>query len=379
MLNSLKISGFRKYSELSIKNLGRINCVLGQNNVGKTSVLEAIYTWACGQNIIPLFTVPLSRSRYRGIQQPYWLMEELLSMFHEHKNLPLEMSFDGIYNGEHVSFEHTVYPSEILTEYDSSYKRFPEKLFLSNNEFLHQNSQEAAQKFFRLPSINSEAFAKWEIMRNKKDIHTYNISVPIMLAPEVKSFCSAKFIDVLDQIIIAENVQIYASLKRENILDEVISEIRCVFPEIVGFDMIPYPDGSQAPISVIKENGTMLPLYAYGDGVQRWFYILGSIVLYRKSIICIDGIDIGFHPAAHEEFCSNILRAVKKNNVQLFLTTHNIEFIDNLLKATEKISQEESESIKIITLRENADKIAIRTLNAIEAKDARNDFALDLR
>ena len=50
--------------------------------------------------------------------------------------------------------------------------------------------------------------------------------------------------------------------------------MQSIFPEISGIDMIPYPDGAQAPISIKKTDGTALPIYAYGDGVQRWFYIL---------------------------------------------------------------------------------------------------------
>lgn len=46
MLTSLKIKGFRKYKNLELENFSRINFILGKNNVGKTSVLEAIFTWS---------------------------------------------------------------------------------------------------------------------------------------------------------------------------------------------------------------------------------------------------------------------------------------------------------------------------------------------
>ncbi len=44
--------------------------------------------------------------------------------------------------------------------------------------------------------------------------------------------------------------------------------------------MLPYPDGSISPVSILNDKG-FLPLYAYGDGVQRWFYVLGAIALYK--------------------------------------------------------------------------------------------------
>ena len=42
MLQSLEIRNYRNLRHLTIKKLGRVNLLLGKNNTGKTSVLEAI-------------------------------------------------------------------------------------------------------------------------------------------------------------------------------------------------------------------------------------------------------------------------------------------------------------------------------------------------
>lgn len=42
MLQSLKIEGFRGFQSFEMANLGRINLLVGKNNSGKTSILEAI-------------------------------------------------------------------------------------------------------------------------------------------------------------------------------------------------------------------------------------------------------------------------------------------------------------------------------------------------
>ncbi len=42
MLQSLKIEGFRGFQNFEMANLGRINLLVGKNNSGKTSILEAI-------------------------------------------------------------------------------------------------------------------------------------------------------------------------------------------------------------------------------------------------------------------------------------------------------------------------------------------------
>ncbi len=42
ILNSLEINSFRAFEHLQIERLGRVNLIVGKNNVGKTSLLEAI-------------------------------------------------------------------------------------------------------------------------------------------------------------------------------------------------------------------------------------------------------------------------------------------------------------------------------------------------
>jgi AAA15 family ATPase/GTPase len=43
VLNSLRIRGFRGFTDFKIDGLGQVNLIIGRNNAGKTSLLEAIY------------------------------------------------------------------------------------------------------------------------------------------------------------------------------------------------------------------------------------------------------------------------------------------------------------------------------------------------
>src|SRR5438132_982123 len=46
ILNSLEIRGFRGFRHLQIERLGCVNLVVGKNNVGKSSLLEALRLYA---------------------------------------------------------------------------------------------------------------------------------------------------------------------------------------------------------------------------------------------------------------------------------------------------------------------------------------------
>ena len=46
MLTSLEIKNFRTFAHLRIERLGQVNLILGKNNVGKTTLLEALQVYA---------------------------------------------------------------------------------------------------------------------------------------------------------------------------------------------------------------------------------------------------------------------------------------------------------------------------------------------
>ena len=68
MLGSLRITGFRAFSDLTVERLGRVTLVVGKNNVGKTTLLEAVHLHASGIYVGHMAHQILARrDEYRGI------------------------------------------------------------------------------------------------------------------------------------------------------------------------------------------------------------------------------------------------------------------------------------------------------------------------
>ena len=61
MLRSLSIQGFRAFDRLRLDGLGRVNLVVGTNNCGKTSVLEAVSLVAGAPSLRPLLEAQAAR------------------------------------------------------------------------------------------------------------------------------------------------------------------------------------------------------------------------------------------------------------------------------------------------------------------------------
>src|SRR5437879_3639981 len=77
-LPSLEIRNFRAFDHLQIESLGRVNLITGRNNVGKTSVLEAVYLYARGGGALSLHAILSSRDEFasgsgRELSDESWL------------------------------------------------------------------------------------------------------------------------------------------------------------------------------------------------------------------------------------------------------------------------------------------------------------------
>ena len=93
------------------------------------------------------------------------------------------------------------------------------------------------------------------------------------------------------------------------------------------------PDGLYLKIKGLKE---LLPISMAGDGVRRMINIISTIVSEDFNIVFIDEVDNGMHYSAHKLMWKTILRFVKTHNIQLFITTHNIDCLMGLENAMQE-------------------------------------------
>ena len=76
-LDALKIRGFRGLSSLDLDSLGAFNILLGANDVGKTSILEAIFLLSGSANM----QLPLQIQTFRNYEVREFA--DLSALFHE--------------------------------------------------------------------------------------------------------------------------------------------------------------------------------------------------------------------------------------------------------------------------------------------------------
>src|SRR6266536_2498845 len=65
MLPNLEIREFRTFRHLRIERLGRVNLIVGKNNVGKTTLLEALWLYGHQGATWVVYSLLMARDEFR--------------------------------------------------------------------------------------------------------------------------------------------------------------------------------------------------------------------------------------------------------------------------------------------------------------------------
>lgn len=76
-----------------------------------------------------------------------------------------------------------------------------------------------------------------------------------------------------------------------------------------------------------------IPINMMGDGARKILSILTTIYECKNGIVLIDELSNGFHYSVMKGVWRAIISVAKKNNVQIFATTHDLDSIKGLRDA----------------------------------------------
>lgn len=290
-LISFEIKGFKKFSYLNIDNVGQFNLIVGDNNVGKTTLLEALLINPDYNKFANcLKDIMVFVKKYVQYQQPF---------FHYYfsdspTGYPQKMGFRMEYNG------HQVDNVEFLR---TNFQTFD--LYFSGNTFGNGN----------IPKIQFDIINSFEYNIN----NTYIPFGPLYTHELTRQY--------------SNSVQKFSTKK-----EKLIESLRHIIPNITNLE-VSLSDLSQ-PLLLIAEKGkeVLSPIASYGDGTIKLFRILLSLLSNDTSKrLMIDEIDSGVHYSRLKEFLKSLLSVAKGQKKQIFATTHSkecIEYFTAALKET---------------------------------------------
>jgi predicted ATPase len=330
ILESIEIQKFRAFDHLIINHLGRVNLIVGKNNVGKSSLLEALQIYAHRASSTIIRQILGARDENRRSGAPInENIERTLSyakyLFYGRKEIrvPSESIQIGPVNSPKETltvkidwFIRTVDNTgltqfqKILTEEDgvseNSIPRFIIQ-FGGKREFhfpvdLRASSRGLRPEFGTITCISSEANGL-----NKKEIGALWDS--IALTPQEK---------------------------------EVLNALRIIAPGVEDISIVGDPVYAEERIPIVKvlNIDEPLPIRNLGDGMQRMLGIALALVNAKDGILLIDEIENGLHYSVQADLWRLILQLSHRLNVQVFATSHSWDCIRAFQEAAQEHEQE---------------------------------------
>lgn len=284
MISTLELKNFRGLEHVKFENLGRANLIIGGNNTGKTSVLEALVLLYGGHeqlNKLPT-TFRTQPAKAKDIVPGFW------------RFLP---------KGEN--------PSGFLID--------------SGEKTMQAGSNQDKWQFHeKRPNANSRVVI--EVHKNN------HLNISERTIDKTISIVSTKHGDPSD---ISKLFNEIAPLnpQNESKLEELVSKsidsrlrrLRYAMPQGTSTHLV-YADLGQGP---------MLPFTQLGQAFARTLEIYCEIFANRPKILLIDEIENGLYYEGMEDFWKGLMAVLKDQDVQLFATTHSCECMEAALKATE--------------------------------------------
>ena len=350
--NHIEIKGFKGIKQLTLEDCKRINLIVGKNNTCKTSVLESIFllTGMSRPEILDQL------NNFRGI------------LYHTEKDYEQYLKFffnDINYNNELIIKAYT-------QETDTKKGKSPPFRELR----IKTELEKYTEKQMILPSISSEENGSCFSSKQSSDtsssddsaitklIFDFKIKKPhddqvldfqsklnlknrtIEVPPEYNEELRALFVGEKNLIssTLAKQLEFLILNKQTN---EVVDVLQIIESDIKDITFV-----SNKMIYVDIGLDILIPLNLIGDGEQRLLQLILAMRSMKGGIVLIDEMENGIHFSVLEKIWKVIYEAAKKFNVQVFITTHNIETLQYLQKAVSK-DEEFQKSIRNYTILKN--------------------------
>ena len=340
----LKIQGFRGLKSVELSGLGKVNIIVGDNNSGKTSVLEAISTFCNPLDQLQWIGTSQRRSSVGRTNLPVRrsVLEPIKWIFSQENKLT---SIDEAYQGE-IMIEAKgnipiikleaklleIYGSEI--EIPTSRKLSDDESILEDNSISNEYIKSGLElevivsptivqtDLFSSPDLTKESFKFWDGERIilKKRPTPYIRSANIF-----PSYSESEAISYLLTRIFERNEK-----------EEVVQVLRLFDSNIVDIEILSTRMSSPT-ISVKHKILGISPLHIFGDGLKRALITAITLMSIKNGILLIDEIETSIHVSALSELFSWLVKTCQIRGIQLFVTTHSLEAVDAMLEAINDI------------------------------------------
>jgi len=304
MYKSFTIKNFKNFKSLELNDLERVNLIVGKNNSGKSSLLEAILLH--NMSIASITSIIESRNRDLLDATDF---KHIIQAFFNNFNTKEPIDLIGFFeNNKKVSVSFR------LLEKEEEIEKINIKIDLKNISSLYPKQPYVLQ-------------AEHKEDGNIKNFYlVFSVSDIIPSSLPVPKF-PVFFLPTSFRTSILQEVALYSQLRSENYQDKIIKYLRIIEPKINSIEILNLT-GKPALYGDVGLDKPIL-LSFLGEGMSRLTNILLAIGVSKNGVVLIDEIENGFHYSVLKDVWKAISEMAREFNVQIFATTHSYECIQN--------------------------------------------------
>ncbi|MGM9977754.1 MAG: ATP/GTP-binding protein [Clostridium sp.] len=361
-IKELNIKSFRGIKNLSLKELNNINIITGDNNCGKTSVLEVLESLNSPTNINTW--IKLNRG------DNLTLYEDIKGLFNVDTQESIEYSIKNS-NDKFINIkisnerEELLLTNKEINQIRHTYFKSSENDYLIDDKDLITEEVSKLNLKFEIDKniISEEELYNFQFRLKNKYKKDKKIIKTIYISPFEHSKARLFLTEVLN------NAELYKEMLEilKEFDDGIIS---------INADASEDKYSRQIEYKILSKNHkNAIPLSLYGDGMKKAILLMSAVVTSKDGVLLLDEFETAIHTSAMNKVFSWILKTCMKLNVQLFLTSHSEEAIDKILKCCPELQKK----INLYTLYNNLDETVARKLDGKKAIEVKEDLGLELR
>ena len=309
LLKRLLIKSHRGIQELSFDELGETSVILGSNNSGKSSILEAVSLLL--RPLDPSQWVQLARQRDSDIE----LASALWSIFRFKGILQLD---DGPQQSEPLEIEGVL----------GAERRTLAARALASEDWNSEESEAATVRIETTTNGSNQhalVFRQGERAQWGQGVEHFRC---FTITP-VTHRSSKTLVEHLSRVV------------DEGEKSLALDMLQLFDPDIESLDV---SAGLRRQTVVVKhrERGTV-DLASFGDGLRRVTALALALSRAQQGVLLIDELESGIHPTVLSDVVQKLLLAAARAEVQIIATTHSLEALDAVLQGSGRLAEAEEE------------------------------------
>ncbi len=341
MLNSLEVKNFRLLEDFKVEKLGRVNLIVGKNNSGKSTVLEALRIYAGNGRQELLEEIAAEHDEKFQLDETGGTDLQAVMPFEDFftfRHFPNDEKSIAI--GELGNKEQTLYIQHIFlqeteesVEDDAGISRTHIRRHIVTSPSIDNNFDSRIIEALLVEKGDRRFIVDFNAPRSRFRLSSEKFSglLPCSIVP-------TQFISI-DEL--AKEWDRVVFTEHENIVKQAMRVILDDFENIAFVEnndrrspAMRHPTrGNERTAKVqLRDLPRPVPLNSLGDGMLRVLQLTLKIFSAKNGILLIDEFENGLHYSTQEKIWTLLFEIAEKLNIQVFATTHSWDCIESFAK-----------------------------------------------